>query len=140
MISEPERDRTVKALTRHCGDGRITLEELETRIEAAYAASSNDELRELLRDLPATTTPAVAPSFAPAPHAVAVAHRPDKAARDTALRVHAVVFLSVMAFLVAIYLLTDPFGYFWPIWPAMGWGTGLAIHAGAHKAIWSNRT
>jgi hypothetical protein len=34
----------------------------------------------------------------------------------------------VMAFLVVIWLLTSPGGYFWPIWPMLGWGIGLASH------------
>jgi hypothetical protein len=43
--------------------------------------------------------------------------------------------LSVIAFLTVIWFLTSPFGYFWPIWPAMGWGLALAIQAGVTKAI-----
>jgi hypothetical protein len=56
-----QRDQIVRELTRHCGDGRLTLDELESRIEEAYAASTAEELRHVLRELPsdlATTTPA----------------------------------------------------------------------------------
>lgn len=152
-VSESERDRTVKTLTRHCGDGRLTLEELEERIERAYAAATAAELAELLRDLPkdelsgmtgVTPSPALQPH--PSPVVSATAHRAHrvrdrspatKRSRDVALTVHAIVFASVMALLVAIYLLTDAGGYFWPIWTAMPWGTALAIHAGVHKAIWA---
>jgi hypothetical protein len=58
---EPLRDKVVKELTRHCGDGRLTLDELETRIEEAYAAETEDDLRDLLADLPPSDLPAVAP-------------------------------------------------------------------------------
>ena len=57
-LSEHDRDQAVRDLTRHCGDGRLTLDELEERITAAYAATSNDDLRALLHDLP--TLPDVA--------------------------------------------------------------------------------
>ena len=47
-----ERDEVIRALTRHCGDGRLTLDELEDRISEAYAATTDEELRHVLRDLP----------------------------------------------------------------------------------------
>jgi hypothetical protein len=31
--------------------------------------------------------------------------------------------------LIAIWAASG-FGYFWPIWPLMGWGIGMAKHAG----------
>lgn len=47
-----ERDEVIRALTRHCGDGRLTLDELEERITEAYEATTDAELRHALRDLP----------------------------------------------------------------------------------------
>ena len=47
-----QRDQIVRELTKHCGDGRLTLDELESRIEEAYAASTAEELRHVLRELP----------------------------------------------------------------------------------------
>lgn len=40
---------------------------------------------------------------------------------------HATVYALVMALLIIIWLASGG-GYFWPIWPAAGWGLGLAIH------------
>jgi hypothetical protein len=59
-----------------------------------------------------------------------------KAKRD--FRVHAAVFiLANVLFLVG--WLTGPVSYFWPIWPFIGWGLGLAYHGwcvyGAEKPI-----
>ena len=34
-------------------------------------------------------------------------------------------YLAVSALLVAIWALTGA-GYFWPIWPMLGWGVGVA--------------
>ena len=40
---------------------------------------------------------------------------------------HAVQYAIVIGALFAINLLTKP-GYIWAVWPALGWGVGLAIH------------
>ncbi|HYD09103.1 MAG TPA: DUF1707 domain-containing protein [Acidimicrobiales bacterium] len=53
VVLTDRRDQVVRELTKHCGDGRLTLDELEARIEEAYAAESIDELQAVLRDLPA---------------------------------------------------------------------------------------
>jgi hypothetical protein len=55
-VMTDERDEVIRALTRHCGDGRLTLDELEQRIEEAYAATTDAELRHVLRELPADRT------------------------------------------------------------------------------------
>ena len=47
-----ERDEIIRELTRHCGDGRLTLDELEERIQEVYAAETDDEARHALRELP----------------------------------------------------------------------------------------
>lgn len=52
-----EREQVIRDLTRHCGDGRLTLDELEERIEEAYAATTPEELRHALRELPALRAP-----------------------------------------------------------------------------------
>jgi len=51
-----------------------------------------------------------------------------KAKRD--FRNHAGAYLIVNAMLVAIWALSGA-GYFWPIWPILGWGIGLAFNAWA---------
>lgn len=139
--SDADRDRAIRDLTRHCGDGRLTLDELEDRVAEAYAATTSEELLHALRDLPkepaATTRPAPRPV---SPPATTGENRLDqRRAGEIALHIHMVVYLSVMALLVAIWFLTSPFGYFWPIWTAMPWGMALAIHAGAHRAVWRDR-
>ncbi len=42
---------------------------------------------------------------------------------------HAVVYVAVNTLLVVIWAVTSRPGYFWPIWPMLGWGIGLAFHA-----------
>jgi 2TM domain len=42
---------------------------------------------------------------------------------------HAIAYVTVNALLVVIWAVTSRPGYFWPIWPMLGWGIGLAFHA-----------
>lgn len=50
--SDADRERVVEALREQTTIGRLTLEELEERSGAAYAARTWDDLRPLLADLP----------------------------------------------------------------------------------------
>jgi Domain of unknown function (DUF1707)/Cell wall-active antibiotics response 4TMS YvqF len=50
--SDAERDHAADLLRRHAAAGRLTLEELAQRVEAAYSATTRDELAALTRDLP----------------------------------------------------------------------------------------
>jgi hypothetical protein len=43
-------------------------------------------------------------------------------------RTHVVAYVVVNAFLVGIWVVTEG-DYFWPIWPILGWGIGLVLHA-----------
>ncbi len=49
-----------------------------------------------------------------------------KAKRD--FSTHLAVYIIVNAMLVAIWAVSGA-GYFWPIWPLLGWGIGVAINA-----------
>jgi hypothetical protein len=42
---------------------------------------------------------------------------------------HVLVYVLVNAFVVAIWALTDPDGFFWPIFPMAGWGIGVVMNA-----------
>jgi len=41
--------------------------------------------------------------------------------------IHFGVYLTVNAFLVAVWAVTSR-GYFWPIWSILGWGLGVGVH------------
>jgi hypothetical protein len=45
-----------------------------------------------------------------------------------AFQAHGLIYVAVNILLVVIWALTNPGGYFWPIWPLLGWGIGLAAH------------
>ena len=42
---------------------------------------------------------------------------------------HAATYVVVNLFLIFIWAVPSGGGYFWPIWPILGWGIGLAFHA-----------
>ena len=63
-VSDAERDEVVEQLSRHTGDGRLTLEEFEQRVEQALNSRTRGELDATLRGLPsAVTRPARRPDL-----------------------------------------------------------------------------
>ena len=53
LVGDRERDRATHELQRHYREGRLTMDELAQRLEAALHARSGAQLRSALRDLPA---------------------------------------------------------------------------------------
>jgi Domain of unknown function (DUF1707) len=51
-VSDAERQRAIDELRRHCGAGRIDMDEYSSRLERALAATTLAELDDLLADLP----------------------------------------------------------------------------------------
>lgn len=41
---------------------------------------------------------------------------------------HAGSYAIIMGLLVGIYMMSDPGGYPWFLWPALGWGAAIALH------------
>ena len=114
--SDSDRDRIVDALREHGAAGRLTTDELEERTDRALAARTFGELDALLDDLPGARDSQRAAA--------------RRQAAWTGYSEHLRVYLAVMALLVAIWALTG-MGYFWPVWPALGWGIGVWSHARA---------
>ena len=112
--SDAEREHHVELLREHAGEGRLSLDELSERLDRAYAARTRGELTALLEDLPATRVPAERRG------------RAVRARHD--LRGHVVAYALVNLLLVGVWAATGA-DYFWPIWPILGWGIGVASHA-----------
>jgi len=62
----------------------------------------------------------------------------DSELRDRAIRhlkkrrdfhAHLLVYVLVNAFLVVIWWMTTPNGFFWPVFPIVGWGIGVVMNA-----------
>lgn len=116
-VSDTEREAAVHRLGEHAAAGRLEPVELENRVGAALAARTCAELAAVEWDLPGPA------SQKPAPKPVA-----PRAARRSPRQLlpggELASYLAVMGLLVTIWALTGA-GYFWPVWPALGWGVAL---------------
>ena len=110
--SDAEREHVSRQLGEHAAAGRLTPEELDERLDAAYAARTQVELDRLLDDLPGPPAPRVPDRT----REVARAHLAHRAG------------LSVIACLVCvgIWAAAGASGSFWPIWVILLAAVGLA--------------
>jgi hypothetical protein len=125
--SDTDRDRAVDQLRQHLADGRLTMEEFTERVDEAYEARTTADLQQALRELPHVR---VSEPRTPEQREKAATRQLKK---QRQLRSQLVTFVLVNTFLVAIWLVTsvaagEPI-FFWPIFPILGWGLGLAVQA-----------
>jgi class 3 adenylate cyclase len=111
--SDADREHVVELLREHYGAGRLSEEELSERLEAVYGVRTMSELGALTADLPSRPEPGDG-------------HR--RGALDTSVRIHLAVYVVVNVMLIGIWAASGG-GYFWPIWPILGWGIGVGCHA-----------
>ncbi|MDQ1404024.1 MAG: hypothetical protein QOG03_2340 [Actinomycetota bacterium] len=124
--SNADRERVATLLREQCAQGRLTLEEFDERLGKTLAAKTFGDLKEPLRDLPVLFDPArptaVAPVRSPRPST-------QQAGWTDTFRGHFLCYATTMVFLIIVWLLTSgPTGYFWPVWPILGWGLPVALH------------
>ena len=133
---DADRERVVEQLREHGAAGRLSVDELEARIEEAYAAKTFAELRTVLRELP--DEPAAAGESAKR-------ERPrGRSSRDWARAPFALaaVPLLLLAGVVAAIVLSG--GHLWwlvfPAWAVLakgghghGWGCGTRHHRHARR-------
>jgi hypothetical protein len=122
---DDDRRRVADLLQAHYVAGRLTQSELEGRLQEAVEAKTLADLDALLNDLPDLGRPA---DDEPAPTSRAERAEAAVGCGEQSFRRHAISYLLVIGMLVAIWALTSPGGYFWPVWPMLGWGVGLAWH------------
>ena len=109
--SDTERERIAKLVSAAAGEGRLTIEEADERLERVYTTRFRHELAEFVADLPAGRPQAPLPDRFPVP-----------------LRVHAAVAVVLSVVLTLRWAAMDvPF--FWPAGPMfLLWGSFL-LHA-----------
>src|SRR3954451_21966659 len=117
-----DRERTANQLGQALSQGYLAMDEYENRLQATFAANTLTELHQLVADLP-----------------LAQLRRNDpqrRAARQRAaqsgMRIHTAAYLAMVVIVLTVWLavgLTAGAWYFWPIWPILGAGIGLASHA-----------
>ncbi|MDQ1438049.1 MAG: hypothetical protein QOK43_1678 [Acidimicrobiaceae bacterium] len=159
-VPEAERDRVIAVLREQAAEGRLDMDEFGQRLDEAYQAASAEQLQHALRELPVepvmaplsspprrtdsprpTRGPAQRTTRGPAAlrHGGPQRHRHPATTRDkkatvarVAWKTHLHTYIWVNLMLVLIWAMTSPGGYFWPMWPMMGWGIGLVAHGTAY--------
>jgi class 3 adenylate cyclase len=112
-VSDAERERVAERLRHDYGAGRLSEDELSERVEAVYRARTASDLATLTADLPSHRGPAPAPG---------------RGGLETSVRIHLTTYVLVNVLLIGIWAASGG-GYFWPIWPILGWGIGVGCHA-----------
>ena len=111
---DADREATARLLGQVFTQGYLTMPEYEARLQDAFAATTQSQLRALTADLPLARR---------------IARR--QAARRS-VRYHLAGYLTMVAVVLTVWLsvgLTTGAWYFWPIWPILGAGIGLVGHA-----------
>lgn len=127
-VGDSERDETAEQLTEHFAAGRLEHSEFAERTEKALRARTRSELDEVLLDLPAVPATFSPPTPVTAPPA-------SRAARSEWRQKMLAPWAIFAVFFVVIWLATGG-GYFWPIWPVLGWGIGVAFSGvAAHRTV-----
>lgn len=109
---------TFRRLRQRYVQGGITLTEFEEQVEKVYSAQVSRAPRER------------APRYGSGAGASIqnISPAPLLQSQSAEVRSHVLSYTLVMALLVGIWAITGT-GYFWPVWPMMGWGIGVASHA-----------
>ncbi|WP_249160172.1 DUF1707 SHOCT-like domain-containing protein [Actinospica acidithermotolerans] len=108
--SDEDRDRVVEILRQHTAEGRITAEEFDERMTAAYSAKTLGALAELTADLPVDL----------AEHArrqqdlARLARQRGRLPKQVRQELAGLGSLAVV--LTTIWVISGA-GYFWPVWP-----------------------
>jgi hypothetical protein len=108
--SDEQRERTAGQLREHFATGRLTQEELDERLHAAYSARTERELRDLVADLPGLP-------MTPHQRKAELAERRRHLQRR--LLQEAGGGLCLFMICVVIWLASGANGQFWPIWVAI---------------------
>ena len=140
-VSDSERQAAVERLRLAHDEGRLNLDEYDTRLAAAYASVTYGDLDRLFDDLPAPgTVPVVHRTTAPATGSGAAVALPA-AGTPTALKVLWIIYASVVAINVTVWLLVSLGNgdaiYFWPMWLLIPGAALATVTAGVNAHRWS---
>jgi hypothetical protein len=102
--SDADREQLISELNEHAVAGRLSTDELEERLQAAYAARTTGELDALRSDLPVSNKQ------------VAVAHAARRAQLTRRMIQETGGSLGAFVVCTAIWLASGASGQFWPVW------------------------
>ncbi|MEV6879759.1 DUF1707 domain-containing protein [Amycolatopsis sp. NPDC051128] len=115
--ADADRERVATAVQTAGSEGRLTLDEVEERLTAVYAARFTDELTALTADLP---RPAASPPGFPLTRSALRRH--------PALRVHLAVVVAISVLVIVRWAVLGA-GFFWPAFPMFWLVVSLFVHA-----------
>jgi hypothetical protein len=107
--SDADRERVVEILRQHNVEGRITSEEFDERMSAAYEARTIGELTVLTHDLPVDLA-------AHTRHQAELARAASRKPLPAQLRAAVAGWASLAVLLTTIWLVSGA-GSYWPAWP-----------------------
>jgi Domain of unknown function (DUF1707) len=102
--SDADRERLVDELNEHAVAGRLDTDELEDRLQSAYAARTTSELAALRRDLPLT------------PRQTALTHAQRRSHLTRRMIQEAGGSLGAFILCTIIWAASGAHGQFWPVW------------------------
>jgi hypothetical protein len=102
--SDEDRERLVDELNEHAVAGRLDTDELEERLQSAYAARTTAELDALRRDLPVT------------PRQTALSHARRRSQLTRRMVQEAGGSLGAFIVCTIIWAANGATGQFWPVW------------------------
>lgn len=124
--SDGDREKIAARLRDAHGEGRLSIEEFNDRLDALYQAQTYGEIEPLVRDIPVMRThqtPEIVKAATPVPAG-------QKRQDGKAMRVLWTIWACAVSLNVMIWLLVSIGNgspeYFWPIWVAGPWGAVLA--------------
>lgn len=121
-VGDTERHEVTEQLSDHFAAGRLDHAEFSERTEHALGARTRGELDDVLQDLPMLPISVQAdPPSVSLPGPGDRPHSPRVQWRRSMLYTWA----AFGVFFIVLWALTGA-GYFWPMWPILGWGIGVA--------------
>jgi hypothetical protein len=108
--SDDERERAASQLREHFAAGRLSEDELNDRLDAAYAARTAGDLQRIVADLPALPP-------APTVRRAELAQRRSELQRELLQQTGG----ALVPFLICtvIWVAVGAHGHFWPVWVAL---------------------
>lgn len=108
-VSDLDRELAARRLCEAASTGLLGITELEWRLDRVLSAATRGQLEAVLVDLPL-------------PRIV------RRSPLGRWLRAHIAAFAILSSGLTAIWAASG-FGYFWPVWPMIGWSMVICGHA-----------
>ena len=102
--SDADREQLIAELNEHAVAGRLSTDELEERVQAAYAARTTGDLDAVRRDLPLTSREA------------ALSHAQRRAQLTRRLVQETGGTLGLFVVCTAVWFASGASGQFWPVW------------------------